>query len=279
MRVIWAAGIAVAILIALSFLVVRDRECEELIIYADIAFRPILELAAESNHGSCVNQVINSGPTGAVLSSIRLQRKGDVYASVSALSMRQAILEGHVRSEDVRVIAYLKLDIVVQKGNPLGIKGLRDLVERKGLRLALAEPESVAAGQLARELLSSLRLGNKTYWELILESHEVVFKRSAPDVFNSVKLGLVDAGLTYEVYYKLDPQGADMVKIEDELNLRVNPVTAAVLRYSNNRERAEAFISIFESPGVRSRLRELGYILPEELNSAAPFASPISYKP
>ncbi|MEN2999745.1 MAG: substrate-binding domain-containing protein [Acidilobaceae archaeon] len=279
MRAAWAAAIAVVAVLALGFLALRDSACEELVIYADIAFRPVLEFAMENGSGGCVNPVINSGPTGAVLSSIRLQKKGDIYASVSAFSMRQAIAEGHVRGEDVRVIAYLKLAIFVQRGNPLGIDGLGDLVKRKGLRLAMAEPESVAAGQLARELLSSLRHGNRTYWELMLENHEVVFKRSAPDVFNSVKLGVVDVGLTYEIYHRLEPRGADMVKIEDRLNVRVNPVTVAVLKYSKNREKAEAFLSLFDSPNVRSKLRQLGYILPEELSSEAPFASSISYKP
>ncbi|MCX8196240.1 MAG: substrate-binding domain-containing protein [Acidilobaceae archaeon] len=268
-----AAVLVVVLSLGLFFYFLRGT-CEELIVYSDLAFLPILELALKERGSNCV--VVNSGPTGAVLSSIRLQKRGDLYATASPFSMRRAIAEGHVEEGKVRVIAYLGLSIVVQEGNPLNIRGLRDLLERRGLRVALAEPETVAAGQLTRELLSALREGDKSYWELLLERHNVIYKRSAPDVYNAVKLGTADAGFTYEVYHHLDPSGADVVKIEEDLNVRVSPVMIAVLKYS--RRETEAFLSLFEDQRIRERMRELGYILPEELRERAPKAEPISYR-
>ncbi len=66
--------------------------------------------------------------------------------------MEMAKRESLVFPESEKVVVYLVPAINVQKGNPKGIYTLKDLT-REGVRVAIANPETVCVGTYAVEII------------------------------------------------------------------------------------------------------------------------------
>ncbi len=123
-----------------------------LMIFAGAASKPPTEEAAriyKQKRG--VEVQITFGGSGFVLSQMKLARRGDVYFPGSSDFMEKAKRDGLVFPETERIVAYLIPAINVQKGNPKKIESLKDL-PKPGLRLAMADPESVCVGTYAVEV-------------------------------------------------------------------------------------------------------------------------------
>ncbi|HOO42051.1 MAG TPA: molybdate ABC transporter substrate-binding protein [Syntrophales bacterium] len=113
---------------------------------------PMEEAAKVFERKTGIKVELNWGGSGAVLSQLKLSRRGDLFIPGSPDYMTKAIKEGLVDPKTVKIIAYLIPAINVRKGNPLKIKGLADLA-RPGLRVAIGNPESVCVGLYGVEVL------------------------------------------------------------------------------------------------------------------------------
>lgn len=124
---------------------------DSLMIFAGAASKPPTEEVARIyKQKKGVGVQVTFGGSGFVLSQMNLARRGDVYFPGSSDFMEKAKREGLVFPETERIIAYLIPAINVQKSNPKKIESLKDLL-KPGLRLAIADPESVCVGTYAVE--------------------------------------------------------------------------------------------------------------------------------
>ena len=187
------------------------------------------------------------GSSGYALSRLEIQGGGDLYVADADYFPRLGVERGLLEPWSLRVVGYIRLVLVVPEGNPLGLRGVVDALERPGVTLAVGNPDHVSAGVITREALEEAGL-----WGLVeglVRSGKVVYAASASEAAALVAEGIVDAAITFNVYTVL--MGDRLDSVEDPLvsSVRVPVVVAlpvergphaeALYRYVV--ERAEVF--------------------------------------
>ncbi|MEM0366094.1 MAG: substrate-binding domain-containing protein [Acidilobaceae archaeon] len=270
----------------LNLAVFRGEDCVYTFnFFVDRTLQPIVEEAARRFSSELEREGCRAefryvyGSSGFVLSQLILTKSGDLYVSDDFTFARKAVIEGHVYRDSVIITGYIQLAIFTVEGNPLGIKGLKDLLfNRSKLIVAVGDPTHVAAGLLAKELLTAITYVdpvtgvNKTYWDILHERHNVIYAFSAFDAFNRAKLGAVDASLTFDVFNYLDPRGVTMIPIEPEVNVRAAPIVWAIPVYTKQRNIMERFLSLVASDDMIEYARNLGFRTIDDMKVIAPYA-------
>jgi molybdate transport system substrate-binding protein len=136
----------------LSFIPNAQSSSKRMLIFAGAASKPATEEGVrifQERFGIPVDVIF--GGSGFVLSQMKLTKKGDLYFPGSSDFMEVAKREGLVLPDSEKIVAYLIPAINVQKGNPKRIHTLKDLT-KEGIRLAIANPETVCVGAFAVEI-------------------------------------------------------------------------------------------------------------------------------
>jgi molybdate transport system substrate-binding protein len=174
------------------------RSCaDELLVFAGAASKPPTEEAAkafEKKTGVKVN--VTFGGSGFVLSQMTLARKGDIYFPGSSDYMEIAKKKGFVFPETEQYVVYLVPAINVQKGNPKGIKSLRDLTG-PGLRVAIANPDGVCVGLHAVEIVEKNLASEE---KAAFRNNLVNYTESCEKTATAVSLKTVDAVIGWKVF-------------------------------------------------------------------------------
>ncbi len=229
-----------------------------LMIFAGAASKPPTEEVARIyRQKRGVEVQITFGGSGFVLSQMKLARRGDVYFPGSSDFMEKAKRDGLVFPETERIVAYLIPAINVQKGNPKKIESLKDLL-KPGLRLAIADPESVCVGTYAVEVVEK----NLTPKERALfRKNLVTTVESCEKTANIISLKGVDAVIGWEVFQRWDPQRIETVVLRPEEVPRIGYLPAAVSRLTGNRPLAEEFVNFLISPESKDVFKRHGYLM------------------
>ena len=229
-----------------------------LMIFAGAASKPPTEEAARIyRQEKGVEVQITFGGSGFVLSQMKLARRGDVYFPGSSDFMEKAKRGGLVFPETERIVAYLIPAINVQKGNPKKIGSLKDLL-KPGLRLAIADPESVCVGTYSVEAVEK----NLTPKERALfRKNLVTTVESCEKTANIISLKGVDAVIGWEVFQHWDPQRIEAVFLKPEEVPRIGYIPIAVSRFTGNRPLAEQFVNFLISPEAKDVFKRHGYLM------------------
>jgi molybdate transport system substrate-binding protein len=141
------------------------------------------------------------------------------------------------------------LQIVVERGNPKGVKGLDDLA-RSDLKLVLAAPD-VPAGRYARQVLDRAGVG------VTPVSQEDDVKA----VVTKVSLGEADAGIVYVTDVTAGGDKVEGVAIPTGQNVEATyPI--AVVKASAHRSQAQAFVDLVLSDQGQQVLKGFGFLPP-----------------
>jgi molybdate transport system substrate-binding protein len=150
---------------------------------------------------------------------------------------------------DPQVFAGNLLQIVVEHGNPKGIRRLDDLAG-KDVKVVLAA-EDVPAGKYARQVLD--RAG--------VTVQPVSLEDNVKAVVTKVSLGEADAGI---VYVTDVAAGGDKVQGVD-IPMRQNVAATypiATVKASRMRDQAQAFVDLVRSAEGQAVLRGFGFLPP-----------------
>lgn len=200
---------------------------------------------------------VTFGGSGFILSQMKLSRKGDVYFPGSSDFMEKARREGLVFPETEKIIAYLVPAINVQRGNPRNIQSLKDLL-RPGLRLAIADPESVCVGTYAVEVIEkNFRSGERE----LFRKNLVTTTESCEKTANLISLRGVDAVIGWEVFARWDPERIETVFLKPEEVPRIGFIPVAVAKFTADRVLAERFVHFLTSPQSKNIFRKHGYLM------------------
>jgi molybdate transport system substrate-binding protein len=231
---------------------------KNLLIFAGAASKPPTEEIAGlfgAQKGASVR--VTFGGSGFILSQMKLSRKGDVYFPGSSDFMEKARREGLVFPETEKIIAYLVPAINVQRGNPRNIQGLKDLL-RPGLRLAIADPESVCVGTYAVEVIEkNFRPGERELFRKNLATTTESCEKTA----NLISLRGVDAVLGWEVFGRWDPERIETIFLKPEEVPRIGFLPVAVAKFTADRVLAERFVQFLSSPQSGNIFRKHGYLM------------------
>jgi molybdate transport system substrate-binding protein len=206
------------------------------------AFGRLAERSA-ANGGTRVT--FNFAGSQALATQIRQGAPADVFASADAANMdRVRDLVGTTHS-----FASNLLQIVVEKGNPKGVTGLRDLA-RDDLKVVLAA-EEVPAGKYAGQILD--RAGVRV--------RPVSREDNVKAVVTKVALGEADAGIVYVTDVTAGGDRIQGVGIPAGQNV-VATYPIATVKASGSQERAQAFVDLVRSAEGQAILRSFGFLPP-----------------
>lgn len=215
----------IAILLALLFWNSAPRESSlakrAIVLHCAAGLKPPVEAIAhryEAEYGVAVH--IQYGGSGALLSSIEVSHKGDLYLAADEEYARLAREKG--LCAEVLEVARQHPVVAVPRGNPAGIRSLEDLL-RPGVRVSFANEEA-AVGKEAKRLLGQIGL-----WDRLVPNIKV-FKPTVGDVANDVRLGAVDAGVVWDATAR---QHSELELVEvDAFRSAYSSMVLCVLQFS-----------------------------------------------
>ena len=199
----------------------------------------------EKRNGCTVR--VNYAGSGTLFGGLQAGAEADLYLPGDAWYIRKAEEKDLIDSH--RVVAWFVPVIAVQKGNPSGIKELKDLA-REGLTVGLGKPEACAIGNVSSNLLSAA--GLKDQVEATFEALTV--NRLA----NQVKLKALDSAVVWDATAKQYPEDLDQVAIEDG-NSHAVALAMGVLNQSKNKALAQELADFAASDFGAKCFRENHY--------------------
>lgn len=204
---------------------------DPLIVYCAASNKSVVEIIRQDYERETGRQVqVQYGPSQTLLASAEIAKSGDLYlpADDSYLSLAR---ERQLLAEQID-LAEMQAVIAVPKGNPLRITSFADLL-RPEIRVAQANPEAAAIGQMTRD-----HLAKQDKWEP-LKAKTAVFKMTVNDVLNDVSLKAVDAGIVFDAVLHDYPQ-LEAVQIPELQDLRAK-IAVGVLKSSKQPTQALHF--------------------------------------
>lgn len=222
------------------------RAAEERILFmAGAAAQPVVEPLAKAFEAATGIKVdVSIGGSGMLLSQIKLSRQGDVYFPGSIDFIDKAAKEGLIDESTVTPVVYLVPAINVQRGNPHDIASLKDLC-RPGLKVAIAQPETVCLGVFAVELVERLFTPEE---KRAFRANLVTYTESCEKTATAISLKTVDAVIGWSVFEHWNPELIQSVKLPPEEVVRISYLAVAVTKNSLHVEAAKKFVEFMKSP-------------------------------
>jgi molybdate transport system substrate-binding protein len=189
------------------------------------------------------------GASSALVRQLGEGASADVLASADEVIMGQAVDDGHVAGPVV--FARNRLALLVERGNPKGIRGLAD-VARPGVVLVLCAPE-VPCGRYAAAALT--KAGDR--------ATPASLEENVKGVVAKVTLGEADAGIVYATDVKAAGGAVEGVAIDgaDDPDLTARyPI--AVVRAAPNPAAATAWVEFVRSAEGQRVLASFGFLAP-----------------
>jgi molybdate transport system substrate-binding protein len=234
----------------------------KLLLFAGSASQPPTEEAVKlfkQKTGIEVETVF--GGSGTVLSQMELTKKGDLYFPGSSDYMEKAKSAGDVLPETEERIAYLVPAIDVQKGNPKHIATLADLT-RPGVKVAIADPESVCVGLYAAEVVDKQFTPAQ---RAAFKANLVNYAASCDKTAAVVSLKQADAVVGWSVFQYWDPERIEAVKLPASQIPRVGYIPIAVAKHTTDQKTAQRFVDFLSGPEGQAIFARYHYFTtPEE---------------
>lgn len=232
-----------------------------LTVFAGAAPKPGLDpLAKRYEERTGVKVEITYGGSGAVLNQFAQEQFGDVYVPGSDDFMDKAEKKDAVLKETRTVLVYLVPVISVPKGNPKGIKSVKDLT-REDLRVVIGKPVTVCLGDIAQAVLEEEGL-----WEK-LQPRLADYGTSCEAVLQSLLMGEADVVIGWDVFARQHPNEVESIPLKAK-SARTRNIPGAVIKWSKQPDAAREFIDFLASEEAKSVWKEHGYTV--EAPSAKP---------
>jgi len=207
------------------------------------AFTELGQQYSSANGGTKVT--FNFAGSQALATQIQQGAPADVFASADIPNMDKVKdLVGTPQS-----FASNLLQVVVEKGNPKGVKGLDDLAN-PDLKVVLAAPD-VPAGKYAQQALEKADVAVRP----------VSQEDNVKAVVNKVALGEADAGIVYVTDVTAGGDKVEGVDIPQEQNV-VATYPIATVKASKAQDKAQAFMDLVLSPEGQQVLKQYGFLPP-----------------
>jgi molybdate transport system substrate-binding protein len=194
----------------------------------------------------------------------------DVFASADVDHM--AKLQAQKLVDAPVVFAHNEPVIVVGKGNPFGVKELRDL--RQVQRLVVGAPE-LPIGRYSKQILDKYAATGKPAADDVkaIDARVVSRELNVRQVLAKVVLGEADAGIVYRTDAATAAGKVETVAIDRAVNV-VAAYPVARVRTSKQPALAQDWIGLLRSPEGQRQLAQAGFQPPGAVSAKAPAAPP-----
>ena len=181
----------------------------------------------------------NYAGSGQLIASIRESRLGDLYMPGDIGYIEEAKKFG--LAEEPHIGCYFVPVILVQKGNPKGIRSLADLA-RPGVKVALGNPKTCAIG------CKCVMIFKKNGIDVEAVQRNVVFSSATVNELGvQIKTGHSDAAIVWDAMAAYFRDSADAVAIPTDQNI-ISTVAVSVLKCAKSPAEAQQFAEFVAGP-------------------------------
>jgi len=191
-----------------------------LLVHVGGTMRPAMEeLCKLFTAETGIRTEMNYNDSGALITAIETARKGDACVVHDPFG---AAMEKKGLAARTYTVAALTPVIVVKKGNPLQIRGVKDLA-RKDVKVALTDALYSTGGHVVDVVFRKAGLTEA------MGAKDIVRARSGGEVANAVKLGTVDAAIVWNAVAFARKADLDVVALDPAVlpDARADAVTSA----------------------------------------------------
>lgn len=223
------------------------EEKPSLLLYGGAMLRPAIEktIAAFEQRESCrVTRVYNG--CGILVSQMKAGEKPDLYFACDNQFMEQVKDKFHAPAE----VSLNQLVILIPKGNPKGVKSLKDL-GKPGLKIGVGHEQQCALGVLTQETLRQTQLQSEVMKNVAVRSP------TGDLLVNQMRTGSLDAVVAYVSNAASAADVLEAVAIDIPCAMATQPV--AVSLDSRRKQLAGRLVEALRSPESRERFLNEGF--------------------
>lgn len=227
-----------------------QEKTRELMLLCGNSFLPPAEqLCSEFKAQTGIEIVSTVGGSEDLLPHVKAHAKGDIF--ITHDPYMDYTRDANALADDVQV-GFVAPVLVVQKGNPKGIKSIEDLV-RPGLRVALTDPQYSTCGEMVMALLEK-----KGIKDAVMKNVENRLTKGHPNIGTFLQTQAIDAGIMWNGVAHTFKDGLDVVKTPYEYDVETR-VHIMGLSYSKRPELLKQFMEFAHKRGPEV-FAEYGYL-------------------
>lgn len=206
---------------------------------------PMFEAA---NPGIKVEATYDS--SGKLQTQIEEGLEADVFMSAAVKQMAALKDENMIDADSIVDLLENKIVLIVPEGSEPKVTGFEDITGA-GI-IAVGDPESVPAGQYAKEVLTSLGL-----WEAV--EAKSTKGTNVTEVLNWVAEGSADAGIVYATDAATTPRVTVIAEAPEGSLAQKVIYPAGIVSASGNKEAAQKFVAFLQSEEAIAVFEQYGF--------------------
>lgn len=193
---------------------------------------------------------MNFAASGALQKQIEEGAPADVFISAGKKQMDTLESKNLIDKESRKNLLGNKLVLVVPNEYRNEIKTIFDLVD-KDVKISIGEPDSVPAGQYAKDSLLFLNL-----WDKLVS--KIVYAKDVKQVVTYVENGEIAAGIVYNSDAVVLKNGT-IVQLFEENTHKPIVYPEAIISASKEKESAKAFCDYLNTDSVKQIFEKYGF--------------------
>ena len=213
----------------------------------------LIPMFEEQYPGVTVEGTYNS--SGKLQTQIEEGLEADVFMSAATKQMKALDEEGMIASDTIVNLLENKIVLIVPAGSDSQIDSFEKIGDAASI--ALGDPESVPAGQYAKETLTNLNV-----WDSIQD--KVSFGTNVTEVLNQVAAANADAGIVYATDAASMADQVTVVAEAPEGSLEKKVIyPVAVVKATTHEDAAKAFVDFLQTPDAIKVFESYGFVAAE----------------
>ena len=193
--------------------------------------------------------------SGKLQTQIEEGLEADVFMSAATKQMKALDEEGMIASDTIVNLLENKIVLIVPAGSDSQIDSFEKIGDAASI--ALGDPESVPAGQYAKETLTNLNV-----WDSIQD--KVSFGTNVTEVLNQVAAANADAGIVYATDAASMADQVTVVAEAPEGSLEKKVIyPVAVVKETTHEDAAKAFVDFLQTPDAIKVFESYGFVAAE----------------
>ena len=213
----------------------------------------LIQMFEEQYPGVTVEGTYDS--SGKLQTQIEEGLEADVFMSAATKQMKALDDEGMIASDTIVNLLENKIVLIVPTGSDSKIDSFEKIGDAASI--ALGDPESVPAGQYAKEALTNLNV-----WDSIQD--KVSFGTNVTEVLNQVAAASADAGIVYATDAASKADQVTVVAEAPEGSLEKKVIyPVAVVKATAHEDAAKAFVDFLQTPEAIAVFESYGFVAAE----------------
>ena len=193
--------------------------------------------------------------SGKLQTQIEEGLEADVFMSAATKQMKALDEEGMIASDTIVNLLENKIVLIVPAGSDSKIDSFEKIGDAASI--ALGDPESVPAGQYAKEAMTNLNV-----WDSIQD--KVSFGTNVTEVLNQVAAASADAGIVYATDAASKADQVTVVAEAPEGSLEKKVIyPVAVVKATAHEDAAKAFVDFLQTPEAIAVFESYGFVAAE----------------